>query len=113
MKYVLLLLALILISGCAQKQVVIEITAPEPATQAPVLTAEELCINACNEAESLGNGPCLLNPIAEYPDWVCDVAHSPRQAIDNQEENQCSAFREGKATHFVEVNTKCELIKKI
>jgi len=33
--------------------------------------------------------------------------------VDNKPENQCSAFREGKAKHFVEVNTSCELIRAI
>ena len=68
------------------------------------------CIELCRSyPDSLENGPCLSNNIA--PDWVCDVAHSPRQAVDNLPENQCSAFREGKAHHFIEVDENCELIK--
>lgn len=78
-----------------------------------------VCINACNEAKAKGqnleSGPCLLNPMQaeeDFPNlskWVCDVAYSPRQAVDNQIENQCSAFREGKANHFVDPN--CQFIK--
>jgi len=69
----------------------------------------ETCINATASDQNLSNGPCLSNEI--IPDWVCDVAHSPRQTVDNYPENQCSAFREGKARHFVEVNPKCNFIK--
>ncbi|MEZ0345475.1 MAG: hypothetical protein ABWK01_02885 [Infirmifilum sp.] len=77
--------------------------------------AIDICIKECKKALASGmdlsKGPCLLNPIKEMPDWVCDVAHSPREPIDNLPENQCSSFREGKATHFVEVSPTCELIR--
>jgi len=77
--------------------------------------AIEICIEECRKAmiagKDLSNGPCLLNPIKELPDWVCDVAHNPRVEIDNLKENQCSAFYEGKAKHFVEVDITCKLIK--
>jgi len=76
--------------------------------------AIDACMKKCNEllnmGQDLSNGPCLLNPI-EGTEWVCDVAHSPRQDVDNKPENQCSAYREGIAKHFVEVNPGCELIK--
>jgi len=73
------------------------------------------CISAC-EAErkngiDLSNGPCLLNPMPENPDWVCDVAHDPRQSADDLPENQCSAFRESISHHFVEVTPECNFIR--
>lgn len=71
----------------------------------------ELCKEKLNERQDISNGPCLSNEIA--PDWVCDVAHSPRQTIDNLPENQCSAYREGKMHHFVEVDEKCNLIRAV
>ena len=55
------------------------------------------------------NGPCLSNEIVE--DWVCDVAHSPRQAVDDLPENQCPAYGD-KASHFVEVDPDCNFIRK-
>jgi hypothetical protein len=77
--------------------------------------AKEICIEECKKAltsgKDLSSGPCLLNPISELPDWVCDVAHFPREAVDNLPENQCSAYRQGLAKHFVEVDTKCNFIK--
>lgn len=73
--------------------------------------AKNLCIQKCqkelNVGRDLSNGPCLSNEIMK--DWVCDVAHSPRQAVDNLKENQCSAY--GKtASHFVEVDPSCNFI---
>jgi hypothetical protein len=77
--------------------------------------AIEACISLCksklNEGMNLSNGPCLSNEI--IANWVCDVAHSPRQKVDNLEENQCSAYRQGLANHFVEVDTNCNLIRAI
>ena len=71
----------------------------------------EECKNAMIRGVDLSNGPCLLESIAGLNDWVCDVAHSPRQPVDNLPENQCSSFREGRAKHFVEVDTACNLIR--
>lgn len=74
-----------------------------------------LCANLCkeqlNQSKSLSSGPCLSEKIAN--DWACDVAHNPRQEIDNLPENQCAAFRTEYARHFVEVNENCELLRAI
>jgi hypothetical protein len=79
--------------------------------------AKEICIEECKKSlaggQDLSKGPCLLNPISELPDWVCDVAHSPRQDVDNLPENQCSAYRQGLAKHFIEVDTNCKFIKSL
>lgn len=54
-------------------------------------------------------GSCLSNAL--MPDWVLDIAHSPRIALDDLAENQCSAYREGNAKHFVELDTDGNLIR--
>lgn len=54
-------------------------------------------------------GPCLTNDL--MPGWVADTAHSPRVPTDDFPENQCPAFREGRATHLVELDTSGNLIK--
>lgn len=74
------------------------------------------CIDLCKDISAragvdLGNGPCLADPLSEFPDWVCDIAHDPRETIDDLPENQCSVYREGKAKHFVEVDYICNLIR--
>ena len=76
-----------------------------------VSACKELCESALSIGENLSNGPCLSNRIAEG--WVCDVAHSPRLAVDNEPANQCSAYAAGTANHFVEVDANCELIKAL
>ena len=75
-------------------------------------TPEEKCVAKCLDMKNKLDytmGPCLENEIA--PDWVCDIAHSPRKAIDNFPSNQCSAFRDEKAHHFVEVDPDCNVIR--
>jgi hypothetical protein len=54
------------------------------------------------------DGPCL-GVVLE--NWVADVAHDPRQEVDDRPENQCEAFRSGEADHFVELDPDGELIR--
>jgi len=77
---------------------------------------ESLCELALNSGLDLSSGPCISNNMAPgriSEGWVCDVAHSPRQAVDDDPTNQCSAYRIGTAKHFVEVDTSCNLIRAI
>ncbi|OYT42480.1 MAG: hypothetical protein B6U78_01105 [Candidatus Aenigmarchaeota archaeon ex4484_224] len=85
--------------------------------------AINLCIQLCQEAKSKGmnleNGPCLSdnNPKWNLTKWVCDIAHWPRQEIDNKKENQCNAWWDAylshKEIHFVELFPNCSLIRAV
>lgn len=107
-----LILLVVLISGCTQQTQEITDVKQE---------AINLCVNLCKKISAsigvpgLKNGPCLsiIKPDWNINDWVCDVAHSPRQDVDNLPENQCSAYREGTAKHFVEVDPNCNLIRAV
>lgn len=57
----------------------------------------------------LSNGPCLSDAL--LPGWVVDIAHDPRLPIDDLPGNQCPAYREGKAQHFVELDPEGNLIR--
>ena len=59
--------------------------------------------------EDFTNGPCLTNDL--MTGWVVDLVHNPRQLIDNNEEYQCQAYREGRATHFVELDLNGEVVR--
>jgi hypothetical protein len=105
-----LILLVFLIAGCTQSSKSIQ--------QQAIDLCEQICrINPVNAPleRVYASGPCLSdnNPDWTIDDWVCDVAHNPRQDVDNQPENQCQAFREGKASHFVEVDTSCNFIKAV
>lgn len=91
-RLLMLLVSLILISACTQ----------------PSNDVVSDCIKLCQQSSNLSSGPCLSNE----GDVVCDVAHEPRMAVDDLPENQCPAF--GKtASHFVEVDENCNLIRKV
>ena len=104
------LMPMIFLSGCASQ--------PAPSgqnqTQPQYIT---MCLNSCNSTRNAGEnrelGPCLLDPIPNEPDWVCDVAHSPRTAVDDNSHNQCQDYLTGKAHHFVEVTPECKLIRAV
>ena len=92
-----LLICVLLISGCVQNIPVQQIVV-------------DGCIKSClSYDEDKSDGPCLSNNI--YPDWVCDVAHDPREVVDDIPENQCEKFQTGEAHHFVEVTPGCEFIR--
>jgi hypothetical protein len=103
-KLIMLSIGVVLISGCIGQT-------PTSDKDKAISECKQECKDKLEANLDLSNGPCLLDPVPNLPDWVCDVAHEPRQSVDNQPENQCSSFREGKAHHFVEVDTNCELIR--
>ncbi len=59
--------------------------------------------------EDFINGPCLSEAL--LPGWVVDIAHSPRQPIDDLPQNQCQLYREGRVNHFVELDINGNLIR--
>jgi hypothetical protein len=54
------------------------------------------------------NGPCLG---LIKPDWVADVAHDPRQPVDDDPANQCPEYRSGEVGHFVELDPEGNYIR--
>lgn len=69
---------------------------------------QKLCYQKLDAGINLDRGPCLSDKIVT--DWVCDVAHSPRQPVDDEPKNKCAAFGRT-AKHFVEVTANCGIIK--
>lgn len=98
------LVCLVFISGCIST-----VQIPEP-TEKDIAISRciELCNWEKNRGRDLSNGPCLSENITNG--WVCDVAHDPREEIDNLEENQCSEWQKT-AFHFVEVTPECKFIR--
>lgn len=54
-------------------------------------------------------GPCLSQEVV--PGWAVDVAHDPRQPVDDLPANQCASYREGRVRHFVELDPEGRLIR--
>lgn len=71
--------------------------------------AQELYREKKENGEDLSSGPCLSNDL--MPGWVADIAHNPRIASDNLPQNQCAAYLEGRAKHFVELDLDGKLIR--
>lgn len=69
--------------------------------------ALNLYIQKSQEGVDMTNGPCL-GKIGE--DWVLDIAHKPRLAVDDKPENQCADYLSGKVHHFIEFNPNGQLI---
>ncbi|MCX6807032.1 MAG: hypothetical protein NT135_02865 [Candidatus Berkelbacteria bacterium] len=72
-----------------------------------IAKANTLFDDAKSKGTDLSNGPCL-GKISD--DWVLDIVHNPRTEIDDLSQNQCSEYREGKAHHFIEIDTEGQII---
>jgi hypothetical protein len=83
----------------------------EPMRDEAIRRAKELFEQKRAEGMDFSNGPCLAEEI--IPDWAVDVAHSPRQPVDNLPENQCQSYREGRTHHFVELDPSGNLIRAV
>ncbi|MDO8559588.1 MAG: hypothetical protein Q7S23_00930 [bacterium] len=114
------LAAAVLAVGCARGSGVVDTAMGVGAARAKLervdpqmaaIQCQQLCRQQVTLGADLAAGPCLGNPIPGLENWVCDVAHLPRQAVDNDPANQCAAFRSGSAKHFVEVGQDCNVIK--
>lgn len=107
----LLILALAVITASAI--IALSQTNPAPVKKSQIDTAVNQAKLLYNSEKQRGrdfsNGPCLSNAL--MPGWVVDIAHNPRQEIDNLVENQCAAFVEGSAQHFVELDINGNLIR--
>lgn len=121
-----LIIILLLVSGCGQQQS--QPLQPEKPpldtsklnmaieSQLAMQKAVKVYQQAIADKVDLTDGPCLSNELfgnKDYPEtlWVLDIAHNPREEIDDLPENQCSAFSEGKAENFIELDPDGNLIK--
>lgn len=71
--------------------------------------AKHIYVEMKAKGMNFSQGPCLTNAL--MLGWVLDIVHNPRLPIDDLPENQCPAFQEGKAKHFVELDTEGNLIR--
>lgn len=74
-----------------------------------VLAAVDLYKKRVASGMDFSSGPCLTNDL--MPGWVVDIVHSPRQLIDDLPANQCQAYIEGRAVHFVELDLNGNLVR--
>ena len=85
-------------------------TSPSPAfstTDEALKNALNLYLQKRREGVDMTNGPCLGKIAA---DWVLDIAHNPRQPVDNQPQNQCAQYKEGTVHHFIELDPEGKFI---
>jgi hypothetical protein len=61
--------------------------------------------------ENLSAGPCIAEQLPGLVDWAVDVAHDPRQAVDDEPAHQCQSYRDGRTHHFVELTPQGQPIR--
>ena len=67
-------------------------------------TAQEVYDAELAEGRDVSDGPCIADPLPEpREDWVVVIVREPRDEDRNAAE-RCSAFGDGRAGHFVELD---------
>jgi hypothetical protein len=66
---------------------------------------------AKQSGKDLSSGPCIAQTLPGLSDWAADIAHDPRQPVDDQPANQCQSYRAGQTHHFVELTPDGQLIQ--
>lgn len=113
MKYLTCLLIACTFWGCtAQPATPIASDEYDDDIAVAVQRAEGLYRQIIASGHDISSGPCISNKLIR--DWVADIAHNPRDpAIDDLPENQCEAFLNGTAHHFVELDIDGKLIRAL
>ena len=101
----LALVAAVLLVGCGGA------SSGQDARDRAVNEAMQAYHEAKANGTNLDRGPCIAEQLPGLPDWVADVAHSPRQPVDDVPANQCRRYRSGQADHFVELDPSGNLIR--
>ncbi len=78
-------------------------------SEIPLIEAQALYRKRAVEGMDFSSGPCLTNDL--QPGWVVDIVHTPRERIDDLPENQCPAYRGGRATHYIELDQKGNFVR--
>lgn len=78
-------------------------------TEQAVADAKSLYKKSLVAGTDMSTGPCLTNDL--MPGWVVDVVHNPRLPMDDFSHYQCQAYLEGRAKHFVELDTSGNLVR--
>lgn len=76
---------------------------------AAVRRAQQVYRDKKLQGDDLRSGPCLSNDL--MPGWVADLVHNPRSRTDDLPQNQCRAYLEGKASHFVELDLDGNVVR--
>ncbi len=76
-----------------------------------IAEARKLYEKLKGQGVDFSTGPCISQEI--IPDWCVDIAHNPRQEVDNLPRNQCQSYRNGRVHHFVELDPEGNLIRAL
>ncbi len=111
-KYTLVLIVLLVITVTSGVVLFIDLNDGK-ASNAEIKAAFDGATNLYHQAKfrkvDLQSGPCLSNDL--MPGWVADLVHDPRTPQDELRENQCQAYYEGRAKHFVELDLQGRLVR--
>jgi hypothetical protein len=74
-----------------------------------VIQAKKIYLEKKQVGVDFSSGPCLAEDLVG--EYVVDLAHNPREAIDSLPENQCLSYSQGAINHFIELDLEGNLIR--
>ena len=83
---------------------------PSPEKTEEKILINTLAFNLYSQKKSEGmqfSSQCL----GTIGDYAVDIVHVPRSSEDNLVENQCADFREGKVSHFIELEKDGNVVR--
>lgn len=104
-RFTLALACLLLLASCMSDDV------SEDEKQQAIDAAMDAYATAVASDVALEPGPCIAEELESVPGWSVDIAHDPRQDVDDDPANQCQAYRDGETEHFVELDPEGNLIR--
>jgi hypothetical protein len=105
-RFAIVVVALFFVAGCGSGS-----GASQSDKDKAVAAARVVFHEAQAGGRDLSAGPCISERLPGVSDWAADVAHDPRQPVDDEPANQCSSFRAGQTHHFVELTPDGQLIR--
>ncbi len=109
----LLILTLTIILITAYLTLVTNATLPKSISKSEIDTAINQAKHLYQQEKGRGRdfstSLCLSDAL--LPNWVVDIANNPRLPMDDLPGNQCPAYLEGRARHFVELDPSGNLIR--
>jgi len=69
--------------------------------------AQSLFEAATLNEQDLSSGPCL----GTVENYAVDITHDPRQAVDDEQKNQCQDYIDGKVSNYIELDQNGEVLR--
>lgn len=84
---------------------------PDYVSEQQEVISDALNLYEQKKAEEMEFSSQCLGTIEDDVKYVVDIVHVPRNSEDNKQENQCEDYRNGKVSHFIELDKDGSIVR--